>query len=589
MKYSHSSDKAPRGVLLFDFGTILIGLSKEKCIAALEKIGCGKIAYYVDECRQEDLFHELEIGGSIEAFCEEARRQSSFTDENGTEHPCLATDEEICWAWNELLLTIPVEKLRMIKHLHDDLGYRTAILSNTNYIHWNYSLEHIFTADGLTIDDYFDDIFLSCDLQMVKPDACIYEETAKRLGVEPSEIFFIDDSRKNIDAAIAAGYHGLHDPKGDKWMYRLSLLDEANDLFSLHDRKGKAAIIGNFDGVHEGHQYVMKRLVELCAKHDLEPLVITFDQHPRALFDKTFTPKYLTTQEEKRQLLRETLSAFCGEVEAVNGNAVNEVGLINKNPDKEASAMSPQVCILPFNRSLASLSAREFMERVLKEQMNVELLLLGYDNRIGKRNEEEDSENYREYGKELGMRVIIANPLDVDSTRVSSSHIRHLVAEGDMQSVSKCLGRDYSLTGIVEKGYQEGRKIGFPTANISVASDKLLPGNGVYATQITICNPAAVDKLEATTDKLEATTDKIEATADETTGCTSYKCITNIGTRPTYGEHAITVETHIPGFTGDLYGKTVTLRFIRKIREEQVFDSPETLREQIATDIAAAL
>lgn len=561
MKYSHSSDKAPRGVLLFDFGTVLIGLSKEKCIAALEKIGCGKIAYYVDECRQEDLFHELEIGGSIEAFCEEARRQSSFTDETGTEHPCPATNEEICWAWNELLLTIPVEKLRMIKHLHDDLGYRTAILSNTNYIHWEHSLKHVFTADGLTIDDYFDDIFLSCDLQMVKPDACIYEETARRLGVEPGEIFFIDDSRKNIDAAIAAGYYGLYDPKGDKWMYRLSLLDEENDLFSLHNRKGKAAIIGNFDGIHEGHQYVMKRLVELCAKHDLEPLVITFDQHPRALFDKTFVPKYLTTQEEKRQLLKETLTAFCKEVEAANDNAGNE-----------PSAMTPQVCILPFNRSLASLSAREFMEKVLKEEMGVELLLLGYDNRIGKRNEEEDSESYREYGKDLGMHVIIANPIDVDSTRVSSSHVRHLVVEGDMKSVSKCLGRDYSLTGIVEKGYQEGRKIGFPTANISVAEDKLLPGNGVYSTVITICDT-------------EAAVDKTEKSTDGTNGYTSYKCITNVGTRPTYGGNTVTVETHIPGFKGDLYGKTVTLRFIRKIRDEKVFDSPESLRNQIEQDI----
>ena len=130
------SKDCSKTLLLFDFGTVLTGLSKQRCIAALQKVGCGRIAYYVDECRQEDLFHELEIGGSTESFCNEARRQSAYTDEMGVLHPCGATDEQIIWAWNELLTGVPVEKLRMIHHLRHDLGYRTAILSNTTKIHW---------------------------------------------------------------------------------------------------------------------------------------------------------------------------------------------------------------------------------------------------------------------------------------------------------------------------------------------------------------------------------------------------------------------------------------------------------------------
>lgn len=204
--------------LLFDFGCILVGLSKQRCIDALEKIGCGKIAYYVDECRQEDLFHELEIGGSIDAFCEEARRQSSFTDEMGNYCTCTATNDDICWAWNELLTGVPVEKLRKIKSLREQ-GYRTAILSNTNYIHWQKAIEEFFTIDGLSVDDYFDDIFLSCDLQMVKPDDCIYREVIARLGT--NDILFIDDSAKNIAAAEAHGIKTLHDPKGDIWINEL--------------------------------------------------------------------------------------------------------------------------------------------------------------------------------------------------------------------------------------------------------------------------------------------------------------------------------------------------------------------------------
>lgn len=511
-------------VLLFDFGTILVGLSKDRCIEALKQIGCGRIAYYVDECRQEDLFHELEIGGSVEAFCEEARRQSSYTDEKGVFHPCKATDEEICWAWNQLLLDIPVEKLRMIHHLHHDMGIHTAVLSNTNQIHWQYALQHMFTADGLTVEDYFDEIFLSCDLGMVKPDDCIYQEMVQRLqrdcsmpSLQPSDILFIDDSVKNCIAAEANGIRTMHDAKGDTWMKQLEdMLTESDET-----QKNYAAVIGNFDGVHRGHMHVIDNLKSLAEEHGLKPLVITFDRHPRALFDPNFQPEYLTTSDEKEALLR---------------------------------SLGAEVCVMPFNQSLADTTARDFMHR-LHDEKKVKLLLLGYDNRFGKRNEYEYFDDYRQYGDECGIEVIKASAIDVEGTRVSSSCVRHMVSAGKVAEAAVCLGRPFSISNKVIEGKQEGRKIGFPTANIDAPYGKIIPSNGVYATQTTV-------------------------------GGKVYDSVTNIGMRPTYHNGTQrTIETHIVGFSDNIYGEEITVAFRRRLRDEQQFDSPEALRSQIEQDL----
>lgn len=504
-------------ILLFDFGCILTGLSKQRCIDALNHIGCGRIAYYVDECKQEDLFHDLEVGGSIEAFCEEARRQSSYTDEMGVFHPCKATNEEICWAWNELLTGIPVEKLRMVRYLHDVLGYRTAILSNTNEIHWQKSIKDYFTIDGSQVEDYFDEIFLSCDLGMIKPYRCIFEEVKQRMAeavgrkgeADELDFLFIDDSEKNCQAAEAAGIRTLHDPLGNRWMQHF----------------GTAAIIGNFDGVHLGHRHVIDSLKSIAAERNLMPVAITFDRHPRVLFDPTFEPKLLTTLQEKQELLAKEVMS---------------------------------VRTLHFTREVAQLSAYDFMKDVLRDEMGVKVLLLGYDNRFGRRNETEDFECYRRYGEELGIEVLLAEPINVGEKRVSSSLVRHLVKEGCMEEVAECLGRGYGLTGTVEKGFQEGRKIGFPTANISVAENKLLPPNGVYASR------TMIEGEEGT-----------------------YESITNIGHRPTYNGSRLSVETFLRDFNGDLYGKKIKVELLRKVREERRFLSAEELREQIKKDLLA--
>lgn len=509
-------------LLLFDFGAILVGLSKQRCIEALQRIGCGKIAYYVDECRQEDLFHELEVGGSVETFCDEARRQSSFTDETGVFHPCTATDEQIIWAWNELLTGVPVEKLRMIRHLHDDLGYRTAMLSNTNEIHWEKSVKDFFTVEGLKVEDYFDHIFLSCRMNKVKPDDAVYQEMLQETGEKPENILFIDDSETNCKAAERNGIRTLHDPKGDMWMHK---------LLEMLDGEGRAAVIGNFDGVHKGHLSVINNLRDVARERGLEPLIITFDRHPRSLFVKDFHPEFLTTLDERVALLRQALTPV---------------------DDDEAEE---SVTVLPFTQEMADTPARDFMEHILRDKLNVRLLLLGYDNHFGKKNPEENFETYRRYGEELGIEVLKAQPCDVGEVRVSSSAVRKMIKAGDIECANECLGYPYSITGTVVHGYEEGRKMGFPTANILPPDGKLMPPDGVYASRVRIDGDKKV----------------------------RYG-MTNVGTRPTFHGTNVTIETNILGFIGNVYGKVITIELLSMVRPEVRFDSPQELRKQIEKD-----
>lgn len=194
--------------LVFDFGGILVGLDKERCIAALNSIGAYEISVYVDECRQEDLFHDLEMGDiSVPEFCDEVRRKSPR---------CTATNEKIAWAWGELLTGIPIEKLRKLESLKND--YRLFVLSNTNVIHWERSVDEFFRDHEWGIDDFFEQLFLSYKMGMVKPQKEIFSAMLADAGLKAEETLFIDDSAANCAAASSLGINVLHDSKGDKWM-----------------------------------------------------------------------------------------------------------------------------------------------------------------------------------------------------------------------------------------------------------------------------------------------------------------------------------------------------------------------------------
>ena len=285
------------------------------------------------------------------------------------------------------------------------------------------------------------------------------------------------------------------------------------------------ATIGFFDGVHIGHCHLINMLKKVARERGVEACVITFDRHPRQVVQPEWCPEMLTSLEEKTQLLKATGIDRCE--------------------------------VLHFDREMANQSAHDFMLHTLKEKLGVSILVTGYDNRFG-HNRSEGFEDYVRYGKEIGIEVIKGEELTDGSNNVSSSSIRRMLKEGRIEDATRCLGREYQLTGTVVGGEHIGRTIGFPTANIRPDdSSKLIPANGVYA--VDVWSQAGDINRE--------------------------RAMLNIGTRPTFNGTATTIEVHIPHFAGNLYGSTLSRAFLRKIREERKFDSPEALVEQLNKDL----
>lgn len=287
-------------------------------------------------------------------------------------------------------------------------------------------------------------------------------------------------------------------------------------------RNEYCATIGFFDGVHRGHQFMIDSLTTMAHAQGRQSLVITFDRHPRQVVHADYVPQLITTTDEKLQLLHATAA--------------------------------DRIEVLHFDAQMAQLSAYEFMRQVLHEKYGVAMLLTGYDNRFG-HNRAEGFADYVRYGEEMGMEVLQNTPIDIDGLRVSSSLIRRLIVEGNITEASNCMGHPYSITGSVAHGFQEGRRIGFPTANIVPESaEKLVPGNGVYATRVSV------------------------------EGGEWMPAMLNIGTNPTFQRQQTTIEAHIIGFEGDIYGRKVRVEFGRKLRNEQRFESVEALQKQLEAD-----
>jgi len=283
------------------------------------------------------------------------------------------------------------------------------------------------------------------------------------------------------------------------------------------------ATIGFFDGVHLGHHHLITNVVDEARARELKSLVITFDRHPREVLQKDFQPKMLTTLDDKLLLLSKTEIDTC--------------------------------LVMPFTRQLSELSAREFMQW-LSEKLNVKVLVTGYDNRFG-HDRREGFDDYVRYGRELGIEVLQATPLVMGGINVSSSAIRRLVADGEVELAHKCLGYPYSLWSTVVHGEHVGTGLGFPTANLSMAelADRVIPAPGVYAVKV---------RLEGSVEWKHA--------------------MTNIGTRPTFDGQKLSMESHIFRCSDDLYGKKMLVSFMHRLRAEQRFDSREELMEQLKKD-----
>lgn len=282
------------------------------------------------------------------------------------------------------------------------------------------------------------------------------------------------------------------------------------------------ATIGFFDGVHRGHQFLIEDVREEARESGLSSLVITFDRHPRQVLQQSYQPQLLTTLSEKLRLLAMT--------------GIDDVEVLN------------------FTKEMASLTAREFMETVLRDRLNVKKLVIGYDNRFG-HNRAEGFDDYVRYGKELGIEVMQARPFELDGLKVSSSVIRSFLNGGEIEMANRCLGRPYMLIGKVVNGFQEGRKIGFPTANLGTEEGLLIPADGVYATEVKINGQGGW-----------------------------LRAMTNIGNRPTFHGTKRTIETNIFDFNKDIYNCQIAVRFLKKIRAERMFCSEEELREQLIKD-----
>jgi len=295
------------------------------------------------------------------------------------------------------------------------------------------------------------------------------------------------------------------------------------NIEGLREIKSPVLTIGTFDGVHLGHQKIIQALNAEADRCGGESVLFTFYPHPRmVLYPDAHGLQLIDTQEEKIEKLR-------------------SCGLKN-------------LIIVPFTFEFSRQTALEFVRDFLVNQLNIKTLVIGYDHQFG-RNREGDIHFLKEASELYGFDVIEISPLEIEALNVSSTKIREALQLGKVDIAESYLGQPFKLHGIVSRGNQLGRTIGYPTANIRIeASEKLIPGNGVYATIVDLNG-----KLFAS--------------------------MTNIGVRPTVTyTGSKTVEAHIFDFSEEIYEENIGLEFVSFIRNEQKFDGLESLKKQLAQD-----
>jgi len=302
----------------------------------------------------------------------------------------------------------------------------------------------------------------------------------------------------------------------------MELIHGLHNLRSRH--RGCVATIGNFDGVHLGHQAVLGQLAERGAELGLPTVVVTFEPHPREYFARDTVPARLTRFREKLQALRRFSVA--------------------------------RVVCLRFDQDLANMPAAAFIRRLLVEGLAVRYLVVGDDFRFGK-GREGDFATLSTAGDIHGFQVAAMHTFNVDGIRVSSTRIREALVQDDLVTAEKLLGRPYRMCGRVVHGNKRSRAIGFPTANIHLHRDSS-PVNGVYAVEV-----FGLDK---------------EPLAG----------VANVGTRPTLGGTQSRLEVHLFDFDADIYGHYVHVDFLHKLRPEHRFESLEELVAQIRKDATEA-
>lgn len=291
--------------------------------------------------------------------------------------------------------------------------------------------------------------------------------------------------------------------------------------------KNPVITIGSFDGVHLGHQFMLKQLNQIAKNVKGESVVFTFHPHPATVIDPEKDLVLLTTIEEKIELFK-------------------KAGIQN-------------FILFPFTKEFSQLGYREFVVSILVERLHVHTLLLGYDNKVGK-NKHGNYNQLLKLSDELGFHLKKQEEIKINDADLSSTNIRNLLMNGKLLEASNLLGYPYMVSGTVVHGQQIGNKLGFPTANVLPSDNKFIPGMGVYAVMVVYENK-------------------------------TYKGMMNIGVRPTIEDYANkpVIEAHLFNFNDDLYGKFLQISIVRKLRNEFKFNSVDALRVQLKKDKQFAL
>ena len=286
------------------------------------------------------------------------------------------------------------------------------------------------------------------------------------------------------------------------------------------------ATIGTFDGVHIGHQKILKNLTTIAKNNELESVVLTFFPHPRMVLQKDAKIKLLNTIEERSEILK--------------SNGIDHI------------------IIQEFTREYSRLTALEFVRDILINKLKIKTVIVGYDHHFG-RNRSASIKDLKKFGNEFKFNVIEIPAQDINEVSVSSTKIRKALSKGDITTANKYLGYNFMLTGKVVKGNSLGKTINFPTANIKIKEDyKLIPKKGVYVVSSYLGNTLVFGMM-------------------------------NIGKKPTVNGKKKTIEVNFFDFEANLYGKKIRINILKRIRNEKKFDSIKDLQNQLQKDKITAL
>lgn len=299
-----------------------------------------------------------------------------------------------------------------------------------------------------------------------------------------------------------------------------------NNIESYRSKSDTVVTIGTFDGVHIGHQKIIKQLINTAKQDHLKSVILTFFPHPRMVLQKDSNIKLINTIDERTKI-------------------INGLGL-------------DQLLIKKFTNTFSRLSAQIFVKQILVDKLHAKKVIIGYDHRFG-RNRNADISDLKKFGAQYDFEVEEISAQDIDDVSVSSTKIRKALNEGNIEKANKYLGYDFMLTGKVVKGKGLGRQLGFPTANIHIEEDyKLIPKHGSYVISTSIKNQVVFGML-------------------------------NIGMNPTVNGDKETIEVHFFNFNEDIYNTNIQINFLHRLRDEVKFESIEALKEQLIKDKETSL